>query len=65
MNLVSIYAVINVHENRPLKVKIHDKSEEKTKCKSLLRSRCSLQREDVLLLLVAIGDVAVAVGQVE
>lgn len=62
---MSTYAVINVHENRPLKVKIDDKSEENTKCKSLLRSESSLQREDVLLLLVAIGDVAVAVGQVE
>lgn len=26
---------------------------------------CSLEREDVLLLLVAVGDVAVAVGEVE
>lgn len=29
------------------------------------KSRFLLEREDVLLLLVAVGDVAVAVGQVE
>lgn len=33
---------------------------------SLVKSEeCSLEREDVLLLLVAVGDVAVAVGEAE
>lgn len=40
-------------------------SELKLNIEGKKRSRSSLQRKDVLLLLVAVGDVAVAVAQVE
>lgn len=60
--------ILYVVENRSLKAKTDDWKQNLRVCTNVpknYKSKSSLEREDVLLLLVAVGDVAVAVGQVE